>query len=238
MPFSSIQETIYSRSASPDERLLAAAFEMLWRAYRYALGAGLDAWDFAVEIREFHRSQISNSELRWLLVQGYARHAAEIASSDGKRRFRDASPATLGDDSCFVIAEAGLSLISSWNATSTTRNATTQAVRLFDEPVDGVAAVIPEVAPFWDAQRRKLWFNGKIVKHYHCQAPSQYSILDAFQSANWPAHVADPLPLQPGQCPKRRLHDAVKRLNRGHFSAAIRFRGDGSGRGVLWEPLS
>lgn len=238
MQFLSIQEAICRRSASPDETLLAVAFEMLWRAYRYATGAGVDAWDFAVEIKEFHRSQISNSELRWLLIHGYARHAAEVAASEGKRRFRETSLTCLGESSCFVIAEAGLALVASRNTTSTQIDVPMPPVRLFSESSDNAVSAALEVKPLWDAKRRKLWFDGKIVKQYHCPAPSQHLILDAFQEAHWSAHVADPLPLKAAQCPKRRLHDAVKRLNRGQCSATIRFRGDGSGRGVLWELLS
>lgn len=237
MQLLTFQEAICRCPTSPDETLLTAAFEMLWRAYRYAMGAGVDAWDFAVEIREFHRSQISNSELRWLLVHGYARHAMELAAADGKRRFREAATTTLGKTSCFVMAEAGLAMVESLNATLKKPDAPTPPIHLFGVPTDRAVPSAIEVTPLWDAKRRKLWFDGKIVKRYHCPAPSQHLILDAFQAAQWPAHVADPLPLAPEQCPKRRLHDAVKRLNRGHSSAALRFRGDGSGRGVFWELL-
>lgn len=74
-----------------------------------------------------------------------------------------------------------------------------------------------------------------MVKRYRRPALNQQRILDAFQAAHWPTHLVDPLPLQAAHCPKRRLHDAIKRLNRCQLTTVIRFSGDGSGRGVLWE---
>jgi hypothetical protein len=235
----SFQEAL-RRSAPLDDTLLAAAMEILWRAYRYATDAGVDAWDFAVEIEEFRRKQISHSELRWLLVRGYARHAAETTASGGGRRFRQLAATSLSEASCFIIAEAGLALVESWNLTEIKLDEPTSPtlpMRPFEELAGHASPLTADEKPFWDAKRRKLLISGMVVKQFHCPAASQQLILDAFQAAHWPAHIIDPLPLQPAQCPKRRLHDAIKRLNRGHAHDAIRFCGDGSGRGVLWERL-
>ena len=76
-----------------------------------------------------------------------------------------------------------------------------------------------------------------MVKQFRRPAQNQQMILDAFQAADWPTHLVDPLPLRAAHCPKRRLHDAIKCLNRCQRVAAIRFSGDGSGRGVLWEQV-
>lgn len=239
MQLLSFQDTLCRHSASLDGTLLAAALEILWRAYRYASDASVDAWDFAVEIEEFRRAQITNSELRWLLFRGYARHAAETAASDGRRQFRQVAATCLSEASCFVISKEGLSLVEAWSVPSTEFDAPTSVLpmRLSQEAVGNVPALTVEERPFWDAKRRKLLIEGKVVKQFHCPAPSQQLVLDAFQVAHWPAHIMDPLPLQAAQCPKRRLHDAIKRLNRNHAHEAIRFSGDGSGRGVLWERL-
>lgn len=234
----SFQEALRRRSA--ENALLTVALEMLWQAYRYAADAGVDAWHFAVEIEEFRRAQISNNELRWLLIQGYARHAAETTASDGRRQFRQIAATSLSETSCFVIAEAGLALVESWNVAATKPDAPTTAtllMRPLSESAGNAPSLTAEENPLWDAKQRKLWFAGKVVKQFHCPAPNQQCILDAFQAVHWLAHVVDPLSLQPAQCPKRRLHDAIKRLNRGHVCEAIRFSGDGSGRGVLWKRL-
>jgi hypothetical protein len=63
-------------------------------------------------------------------------------------------------------------------------------------------------------------------------------ILDAFEELGWPRHIDDPLPPHREQDPKRRLHNTIDSLNRGQVNRfLIRFRGNGTGRGVGWEPI-
>ena len=58
--------------------------------------------------------------------------------------------------------------------------------------------------------------------------------VQVFQEENWPSRIDDPLP--PNEvCPKKKLHDTIKCLNRGLKSSPLRFRGDGTGQGVIWE---
>lgn len=228
-------------SASYDDAFTTAALDILGRAHRYAVRAGADIWEFAVEIDEFHRAQISNSDLRWLVSQRYAWHADETASADGKRRFRRAPLTALNERSCFIIAPAGLELLESFDPGVEMMAIASQGAR------DSVAMhsiglkdasqhCFRDVEkPVWDAMRRELRVGELVVKRFRRLAPSQHLILDAFQAAHWPVNLADPLPLRAAHCPKRRLHDAIKRLNRHHLSSAIRFSGDGSGRGILWQ---
>jgi hypothetical protein len=57
-------------------------------------------------------------------------------------------------------------------------------------------------------------------------------IIDAFQELDWPERIDDPLPN--GQN-SQRLNETIHSLNeRLRF---IRFRADGTGCGILWEPL-
>jgi hypothetical protein len=63
-------------------------------------------------------------------------------------------------------------------------------------------------------------------------------VLTAFQEEGWPEWIADPLPPEPGQDAKRRLNDTIKRLNDNQQVQLIRFRGDGTGQGVLWEAVA
>jgi hypothetical protein len=235
----SFEEALRRRSALRDNALLRTALEMLWQAYRYAARSGADAWEFAVEIDEFRRAQVSNSELRWLLSQGYAAHAQEKASTDGRRRFRQTPSASMTDASCFIIAEAGVALLESLDdaASSSKFKAQRSSTRIRDSKRSVKRRSTVEAKPSWDAQRRELWIDGRLVKRLRQQSSNQQAILDAFAAAGWPRRIADPLPLAPEQCPKRRLHDAVKCLNRHHRHEAIRFSGDGSASGVLWERI-
>jgi hypothetical protein len=236
----SFEEALRRRSVLQDDALLSTALEMLWRAYRYAARAGADVWEFAVEIDEFRRAQVSRSELRWLLCQGYAAHAQETASKDGRRRFCRAPSASMTDMSCFILAEAGVALLESFDiaAPSTKVKAQLSSTRSRDAERSLQRRSEVDAKPTWDTQRRELWVDGLLVKRLRQQSCNQQAILDGFAAAGWPRRIVDPLPLVPAQCPRRRLHDAVKCLNRHHRHEAIRFSGDGSGAGVLWERIS
>jgi hypothetical protein len=96
---------------------IARAMEMLWQAHRYAMHVGMNPWDFAIEINEFYRADVCNSELRWILSQGYADHASETSSGAEKRQFHgESSSMSLSETSCFIIAKAGLAFVESWYA--------------------------------------------------------------------------------------------------------------------------
>ena len=222
---------------SARESLLSAALELLFRAYGYARDLGTDVWEFAVDIDEFRGAHISKSELRWLLGQGYAKHADEVSAPGiGKRQFRLVSSAAITNHSCFVISEAGAALF---------KEAATEGPSLVDPHstlmISNGTGALATVAfgrvgiPSWNTCRRELSFNGQIVKRFRSPAPNQFIILEAFESHAWPTRIVDPLPAKGDQCPKRRLHDAIKCLNRSQSQVRLRFGGDGSGRGVLWE---
>jgi hypothetical protein len=80
-----------------------------------------------------------------------------------------------------------------------------------------------------------LQVGGRIVKHYRVPASTQEAILAAFEEEGWPPHLDDPLlPIRDGY-PKDRLRDAIRHLNANQKNRLIRFRGDGTGQGILWE---
>lgn len=87
--------------------------------------------------------------------------------------------------------------------------------------------------PVWDRRRRELRLGKTVIKEFVWPAPNQERILHAFQQAGWPNQIRDPLPRKRGICPKRRLHDAIKCLNRNRMHRDIKFHGDGTGQGVL-----
>jgi hypothetical protein len=64
---------------------------------------------------------------------------------------------------------------------------------------------------------------------------NQELVLAAFEEERWPRRILDPLSPQPFHDVKRRLSDTIKFLNRRQENEFIRFHGDGSGEGVIWE---
>ena len=91
------------------------------------------------------------------------------------------------------------------------------------------------LSPVWDRTKRELRIGDRVVKQFKWPAENQERVLDAFQSKGWPSRIDDPLLPRPDICPKRRLHDTLKCLNRKQANELIKFRGDGTGLGVLLE---
>lgn len=82
--------------------------------------------------------------------------------------------------------------------------------------------------PVWNADKGELFFRGQLCKRLDRRARNQRRILDEFHDLGWPSRIEDPLP--PPAKLADTLRDLVRNLN------AIAFRGDGSGKGIIWEP--
>jgi len=189
--------------------------QILLEARGYAADLQRDAWDFAVELVSLHTAGITSAELRWLMCHGLIAHALECSVPEKhERQFRQASNLMLTAQSCFVLTERGLAL-----------------ARPAEEPVSPAPAVIPRYFP----DLKELWFQGTLVKRFKVPAHNQELILSAFEEEGWPPHLDDPLPPLDGIEPKRRLHDAVGKLNRNQHQRMLHFRGAGDGRGLRWE---
>jgi hypothetical protein len=89
--------------------------------------------------------------------------------------------------------------------------------------------------PVWDRARRELRLGNKLIKRFKWPAENQERVLDEFEDNGWPSHISDPLEFHDRICPKRRLHDTIKCLNRKQINGLIKFRGDGTGLGVLLQ---
>ena len=76
------------------------------------------------------------------------------------------------------------------------------------------------------------------MKQFRVPSSNQEAVLVAFQREGWPACIADPLPPTASQLAKIRLHDTIKCLNAKQENRLVRFRGNGMGNGVLWEPTT
>ena len=93
-----------------------------------------------------------------------------------------------------------------------------------------------QLVPRWDDLRRELVVHGQIVKRFRLPAPYQEAVLAAFEEEGWPPRVFDPLSPQGDQDPEATAaRDHQYGLNRSRLARIIRFRGDGTGQGVLWE---
>ena len=106
-----------------------------------------------------------------------------------------------------------------------------------DDPIPATQdeTLTSKVLPVWDRAKRELRLGSKVIKQFKWPAENQEKVLDAFEDQGWPTRIADPLAEHPTICPKRRLHDTLKCLNRKQIDELIKFRGDGTGRGVLLE---
>jgi len=91
------------------------------------------------------------------------------------------------------------------------------------------------VIPHWDPATRVLRLGGRIVKKFRVPSSTQEIILASFQEEGWPPCLDDPLPPINDGCPKDRLRDTIRHLNSNQKNRLIRFRGDGTGQGILWE---
>jgi hypothetical protein len=207
-----------------------AALLALHQAHDRACELGRSPWDFAVEIQSLRALGTTNTDLRWLKCLGYVDHATDITlpGQEG-RSFRKTGPLTFGKGTCFVITEDGVVLLKQGPAAVTPRNSQ-KGNHVADSDTLG--------APRWDRVRQELRLGPVLVKQFKVRAPNQEMILTAFEEEGWPPRIDDPLPPVAGQDSKRRLHDTIVTLNRNQKSALLRFSGDGSGEGVLWEAVA
>jgi hypothetical protein len=90
--------------------------------------------------------------------------------------------------------------------------------------------------PCWDAEKRTLWWAGKIVLRFDRRhAPLAEPILSAFQRQKWKRSLADPLHQGKACKGDPRLHDVIKHLNKLLRGTPLRFHGAGDGKGVRWD---
>jgi hypothetical protein len=194
------------------------ALAALLEAHLEARAAEQSPWEYAIELHCFLTMEGSLTCLRRLVKEGRLEHGIERKPRPGKpRRFQTSTSASFPSATCFILTESGV-----------------QLARLSGLP----AAEAPGNAagrPRWCASLRELKALGKRVKRFKVPAPAQETILSSFEELRWPARIDDPLPPVPEMLSKRRLQNAIKSLNGCQVNALIRFRGDGLGKGVLWE---
>ena len=214
---------------------LVVGLKLLLTADLCAVDTGEDSWSFAVEIDQLREAGVLDPWLRWLVVKALVLHRAETTLfGQAGRTFRDIGRLRFCPESCFILTPQGRQfardLCANGSCASTPQSAT--AAR--------PAAARPDNAapPTWDCVRKELRLDGVVVKRFRVQSPNQETVLMAFDEECWPVRIDDPLPPAVNQCPKRRLHDTIKNLNRRQLHRLIRFQGDGTGEGVRWDRIS
>lgn len=208
-----------------------SVLQVLWKACQSAYLHRRPDWEFAIEISELIKLGVSRHLLRVMVCEGVVERRREV-TTDGQltRTFVPESGMVLSDHSCFVLSQKGKNEIDKMTMSKE------QLMSFSDEsesggPNDGGSNWIP----IWDTKRRELRLGDVVIKKFKWPAANQEQILRAFQEEGWPSKIDDPLPPNPKICPKRRLHDTIKCLNRRQLSNGIKFRGDGTGQGVLLE---
>jgi hypothetical protein len=75
-----------------------------------------------------------------------------------------------------------------------------------------------------------------VVKRFARPAPNMKANFDAFEQQSWAQRIKNPLPTVRGRDRKRHLHETIQNINRRLDHRLLVFRGDGKGRGILWQP--
>lgn len=226
-------------------RRVRAAIVLLHEAHLFAQDLGQSSWEFAIELPTLRRLGLTDSDLRWLVAKGLARHALEItlAGEEG-RAFRKSRMVSFSKRACFTLAEEAADLGNSLAESEGISDWREWGLRPEDERKSkrGREVTSPKPAnrttPRWDRDRQELRLGESIVKRFKSPAANQLAILTVFEEEGWPPRIDDPLPPRPDQDPKRRLHDTINSLNRNRKLPLIRFFGDGSGQGVRWELIT
>lgn len=219
----------------PNGTQVCAVIKVLQYAWDCARENDRQTWDFAVEISEFTNSGISKQILRHLVCLGWVVHQRETSELDQESRsFRPEPFVSFSDQSCFILTPLGLSQIRNRTQNNIMQSFNGEAE---SKTPDKIKIMIngTEHSPIWDTVRRELRLGEIVIKRFKWPAENQTSILDAFENLGWPKKISDPLPEDSKVCPKRRLHDAIKCLNRKQLHKLIKFRGDGTGNGVVME---
>jgi hypothetical protein len=204
---------------------MQAGLAELAKARAYAHATEADRWEFAVEMAQLSALGVTTSDLRWLVRSGYVETACESTDATSKTRvFSPNASLTFSNHTCFVLTEAGTSLL-----------ATLAPAPLPTGGREPSGYVGPDVLPAWDFQNRVLRVGSYVVKRYRRSSPNQEAVLGAFQSQGWPERIIDPLAPEGTLIPQKRLRDTISWLNRDRQQPVIRFMGDGTGIGVRWE---
>ncbi|GAB5516276.1 MAG: hypothetical protein Rhob2KO_40010 [Rhodopirellula baltica] len=201
--------------------------QALQEAREYAKDLQCSAQEFAISISDAESMGVGTNDLIWMTRKGWVQ---SVGGNEFKIEIGEFDSVPSGLDlrrARFVLGDLGLQLVrgSSENSVSEDSNALDPSLFCSSS----------KLKPCWDAERHELTFRGKIVKRFRWPATNQEVVLTAFQEESWPSRIDDPLPGTDDLEPKRRLSDTIKCLNRNQQFSLLRFRGDGTGEGIIWD---
>lgn len=205
------------------DELLLKTLELMDRLRVYAVQEGIPDDQLAVSIHDFKLRGHSELQIRLLVSAGILLHFRETTTkTSSTRKFEKAGLYALHKSSCFLLSNAYA------------ENDHTPAI---DETVGKPTATpaLTSSQPTWDSRLRKLFYYGTLIKHFRVPAQNQETILSAFEEEGWPHKISDPLPPIKSTDSKQRLHDTIRSLNRNQANSLIKFGGDGTGEGIVWE---
>lgn len=198
----------------------------LLEAREYASDLRCSAWDFAIDFSDAQTMGVAANDLLWMARKGWIQTGVHSGAPSG-RGMAATVPALkgVGTQSQFVINERGLEIIRTFSGTVPENRA------------ESLACPPSKSVPTWDAQRHELTLDGRLIKRFRWPATNQEVVLTAFEEDAWPSRIDDPLPGSDDLEPKRRLSDTIKCLNRNQCVQLLRFRGDGTGEGIIWDVI-
>lgn len=211
---------------------IQAALALLLRVDEDGRAFQRPLWEFAVEITVLDQLGLAREDLRRLLGNGLVEQRLETSRpAAAKRSFRPVANLMFGDRACFVLTDTGRA----WSRQSCPG----AGGSLVLVPSSGTPAPVAVAAPtpIWNSVRRELILTGLLVKRFTQPAPHQEVVLGALQEEDWPARIDDPIPGRSGPQARKRLQDTLARLNQHQVNRLLRFRGDGTGEGILWEQV-
>jgi hypothetical protein len=91
--------------------------------------------------------------------------------------------------------------------------------------------------PTWNESSCELFYRGELIKRFVGPAENQVRVLTAFQLNNWAEIIASPWYLSREINSRKRLLNAVQRLNGIQLNPRLRFHVCGGGKHVRWNPI-
>src|SRR6478736_4874326 len=89
-----------------------AALSLLLKASQYALDSRADRWQFAVELAELTSQGATLTNIRWLILRGFAEHGKETTvPGDDERSFRNLPPTSFPSGTCVVLSSEGATIL-------------------------------------------------------------------------------------------------------------------------------
>jgi hypothetical protein len=215
-------------------------------AHEYSQSCHCDKCQLAITLEELSSTGIEFADCRWLMLEGLVEHLTETTYPGDKIRSFRPGDAILSKHSAFMLTPLGIQFLRcELCVPKDPVTPPTASLHAFEPAPASIPSARPAQypppsanTPRWESQRQELWFGGKLVKQFRFPSANQVTILAAFQEDGWPSRIDDPLPCHAEIDSRRRLNDTIRSLNRSRIHAVLRFAGDGSGEGILWEPTS